>query len=212
MGDVLKELRIERGLGLNQLALKANVQKSMLSLVERNKQSGMSEKNLAKVAHALGTTSDAIKARAGIRPRPPKDLEPHVDAYSEAGWPLLRLGSIIKERRKSLGWTQRTASDSAGVGLGRYQIIENGGRKMPGGGWQIADPTDVEITRICDALGIVESYARSEAGLDAGEPAATLMPARVAAAGVDISDLTPEEMAVVNTVIAGLRAQRSRRE
>lgn len=166
LGDVLKELRIKRGLGLNQLAHQAGVQKSTLSLVERNLQSGMSEQNLARLAHHLGTTSEAIKLRAGIPPKQPEDLKPHAEAYTPEGFPMLRIGTVLHNERTRRHLNQRQLCDNAGIALGRYQMIERGGRRVPGGGWEIADPTSEEISRLCAALDITEEFLRQEAGVE----------------------------------------------
>lgn len=60
IGDYIKELREKRGYTLTQLADKAGVSKSYLSMIERNLQQNPSIQFLEKISDILGQPIEAI--------------------------------------------------------------------------------------------------------------------------------------------------------
>lgn len=60
IGDIIKELRIKKGLSQRQLALYVNISNTALSKIEKNKNKYFDPILLAKIARALGTTVEDI--------------------------------------------------------------------------------------------------------------------------------------------------------
>lgn len=62
LGAVVRELRLQKGIGLRALAAKANVDSGAISRLENGHQATLRAENLASVAQALGVTATELKA------------------------------------------------------------------------------------------------------------------------------------------------------
>lgn len=60
IGDVIRELRIKKGLSQRQLAIYVNISNTALSKIEKNKNKYFDPNLLAKIAKALDTTVEDI--------------------------------------------------------------------------------------------------------------------------------------------------------
>ena len=65
LGDVLRELRLERGLSKNALARRADLSVSVISRIESHFQHTMSRGNLARIAQALHVRVEDVEAMTG---------------------------------------------------------------------------------------------------------------------------------------------------
>ncbi len=64
LGAKIRQLRLKRGMGQEQLAIEASVDQSALSKFERGKRSsGFSEAALERMANSLGTTLDELMSQ-----------------------------------------------------------------------------------------------------------------------------------------------------
>ncbi|MGH2331074.1 helix-turn-helix domain-containing protein [Thermoanaerobacter mathranii] len=87
IGDIIKELRIKKGLSQRQLALYVNISNTALSKIEKNKNKYFDPILLAKIARALGTTVEDIM----------KQVELENAAEEEEKEQKLEKGDIQKE-------------------------------------------------------------------------------------------------------------------
>lgn len=95
LGDIIRQLREEAGLGLRELARKARVDAGSLSKLENHDQHQLNDENLARVAQALGTTADHVRARAGTdMAEPPPRRWPTLEEW------LARDRNLTDDQRK----------------------------------------------------------------------------------------------------------------
>jgi transcriptional regulator with XRE-family HTH domain len=64
IGDIIRELRIKKGLSQRQLAIYVNISNTALSKIEKNKNKYFDPNLLAKIAKALDTTIEDIIKQA----------------------------------------------------------------------------------------------------------------------------------------------------
>jgi HTH-type transcriptional regulator, competence development regulator len=86
-GEVLRELREQKGIGLRQLAAKVGISPSYLSNVETAKFPPPSEVTLCAIAHDLGHNSDELLAKAG---KTASDLSIIINRYPRQFAAILR--------------------------------------------------------------------------------------------------------------------------
>jgi len=79
LGDLIRELREEARLGVRDLERMSGVSSAVISRLENRHQGSVSAENLARLAQALGTTSDELWRRS----RDEADAPPRRD------WPTL---------------------------------------------------------------------------------------------------------------------------
>lgn len=69
IGDVLKKLRLDRGLTQGQLAVKSGVARSTISMIEMGQRASPNCDTLMDLALALETTPNDVLVLAGLMPR-----------------------------------------------------------------------------------------------------------------------------------------------
>lgn len=89
-GQVLRELRTERGLTQGQVAYKADTTPEYISMLENNPEKMPTTGLLVRLTRALGTTPDYMLRRAGmLETNSHTPLEPEVQRIADllATWP-----------------------------------------------------------------------------------------------------------------------------
>ena len=100
LGEVLKQLRLERGMTQGQVAYKADTVPEYISMLESGTRANPSAELLTRLAVSLGVTPDYILTRAGIlNSSERRPLEPEVQELDDilAAWPETTLKRKARE-------------------------------------------------------------------------------------------------------------------
>ena len=89
LGEVIREIRVARGLTQGQVAYKAGTVGVYICQLESGVRNNPSAELLARIALALGTTPDYILRRVGILPEQEETLSPEVQHLRDIinSWP-----------------------------------------------------------------------------------------------------------------------------
>ncbi|MBV6758422.1 helix-turn-helix domain-containing protein [Rhodococcus opacus] len=122
----------------------------------------------------------------------------------------LRVAELLRAAREAADMTKYEAAAEAGMSEGRWRQLEKGVEKRAGVESPASAPP-VTLARMARAVGLEPSQLLEAAGVTLSEDEVTeeLTKAtyhrKVKATSIDVSDLTPEQVAMVEGIIIGLR-------
>lgn len=122
----------------------------------------------------------------------------------------LRVAELLRAAREAAQMTKYEAAAEAGLSEGRWRQLEKGVEKRSGVE-QPASAPPVTLVRMARAVDIEPSQLLEAAGVTLSEEEVTEELTRatynrkVKATSIDVSDLTPEQVAMVEGIIIGLR-------